>query len=188
MIEIPFLVGELCFTLIWIAVRVIVWIKRGGIDWKREAMLLLMYVNLAVIIRFTFFPMELKDGMIQPLPFDASKILPFNLRLVPFKRLFEYPSTKDMLIDVVGNFAMFIPTGVILPILYKKIDSFWKTVGVGALISLGIELLQLLFYTRYTSVNDLIFNALGAAAGYGIYALVRTMIKKDQRKSVNDES
>ena len=178
MIEIPFLAGELCFTFIWIAVRVILWIKRGRIDWKREAMLLLMYVNLAVIIRFTFFPMEIKDGMIQPLLFDASKILPFHLHYIPFKRFFEYGSLKELLVNVVGNFMMFIPTGIILPILYKKLDSFWKTVGVGALISLIIELIQLLLYTRYTSIDDVIINTLGTAAGYGIYALVRAFINR----------
>lgn len=178
MIKIPFIAGELCFTFIWIAVRVIVWIRRGRIDWKREAMLLLMYVNLAVIIRFTFFPLKHEDGMIQPLLFDASKILPFHLQLVPFKRFFEYKSLKEILVNVGGNFAMFIPTGIILPILYKKLDSFWGTVGMGALISLIIELLQLLLYTRYTSIDDVIINTLGTAAGYGIYVLIRKVTDK----------
>ena len=50
MIEIPFLFLEFVFTLIWLAIRAGVWYKQKHIDWKREAVLLLMYINLAVII------------------------------------------------------------------------------------------------------------------------------------------
>ena len=50
MIEIPFLFLEFVFALIWLAIRVGVWCKQKHIDWKREAVLLLMYINLAVII------------------------------------------------------------------------------------------------------------------------------------------
>ena len=50
MIEIPFLFLEFVFTSIWLAIRAGVWCKQKHIDWKREAVLLLMYINLAVII------------------------------------------------------------------------------------------------------------------------------------------
>ena len=56
MLEISFLTAELIFTLIWIIVRIVVWIRQKRIDWKREAVLLLMYINLAVIIRVLVFP------------------------------------------------------------------------------------------------------------------------------------
>ena len=59
MIEISFLTAELALAAVWLAFRIAVWIRQKKIDWKREALLLLMYVNLAVIIRFTFFPMAL---------------------------------------------------------------------------------------------------------------------------------
>ena len=56
--SISLLSAELFFTAVWIVIRVIVWVRNRKIDWKREALLLLMYVNLAVIIRIVFFPME----------------------------------------------------------------------------------------------------------------------------------
>lgn len=180
MVEISFWMGELIFAFLWILARVIVWLKRGRIDWKREGMLLLMFVNLAVIIRFTFYPMELADGKIQPLPFDIARIIPIKTQLIPFAHLFEFETTAKMQLNIIGNIAMFIPSGIILPILYKKLDSFWKTVGAGALISLSIELIQLLFYTRTTDINDLILNTLGAALGYGIYAIVKAITKKHE--------
>ena len=51
---ISFFTGELIYTLIYLAVRVVLGIYRRKVDWKREAWLLLLYVNLAVLIRFTF--------------------------------------------------------------------------------------------------------------------------------------
>ena len=175
MVEIPFLALEALFTLIWLACRIAVWRRQGGIDWKREAVLLLMYVNLAVIIRFTFFPLALENGHVRPLLFDPAEILPFNTNLVPFARLRDYYFRADQLVNVVGNIAMFIPSGIVLPIVYKRLDCFWKVVGTGALMSLGIEILQLPFFTRTTDIDDLIFNTAGVAIGYGIYALVRRM-------------
>lgn len=59
------------------------------IDWKREAVLLLMYVNLAVIIRFAFFPMSKADGYIQPLIFDAATVFPFSVNLLPVVNLLD---------------------------------------------------------------------------------------------------
>ena len=62
MIEIQFLFLEVFFAIIWLVIRAIVLIKQKHIDWKQEAMLLLMYINLAVIIRFTFFPMFMQKN------------------------------------------------------------------------------------------------------------------------------
>lgn len=173
MIEISFLTGELIFAAAWLIVRAIVWIARRRIDLKRELILLIMYINLAVILRFTFFPMERVDGRVQPLIFDPDAIIPFNLNLIPFNKLFWCEDTKMVLMNLFGNILMFIPTGIILPIIYKWVDRLYKALLIGALISLTIELMQLPFYVRMTDTNDLILNTLGVLIGYGIYLLVR---------------
>lgn len=179
--EIPFWSAEALFALVWLICRAIVWIKRGRIDWKREAVLLLWFVNLAVIIRFTFFPMARMNGKVQPLLFDAAKAYPFKLNLVPFVNLFEYDSRRDLLLNVIGNAAMFIPSGIVLPIVFKKLDSFRKVLLAGAALSLLIELLQLPFFERTSDADDLILNTLGVAIGYGIYSLVRKLKRNRAR-------
>ena len=73
-----------------------------------------------------------------------------------------------MIWNVAGNAAMFIPGGIILPIVYRQLNSFGKTVAAGALISLCIEILQLPFPSRASDIDDLILNTLGTAVGYGI--------------------
>ena len=171
--EISFIELECFFTAVWLLCRIIVWIKQRRIIWKREAVLLLMYVNLAVIIRFTFFPMSRVNGIVQPLIYDASTAFPFRVNLIPFVNLFDYDSRRDLLLNVIGNTAMFIPSGIVLPIIYKKLNNIWKVVTAGMLISLCIEIIQLPFSVRASDVDDLILNTLGVVIGYGIYAAVK---------------
>ena len=173
MIEIPFIFLEIVFTTIWIINRIRIWISQKQIDWKHEAVLLLMYINLAVIIRFTFFPMSKVDGRVQPLIFDAATAFPFRVNLFPLVNLFDYDSKRDLLLNVIGNVAMFIPSGIVLPIIYKRLDTFVKVLLAGGGISLCIEIIQLPFSVRATDIDDLILNTVGVIVGYGIYALIR---------------
>jgi glycopeptide antibiotics resistance protein len=68
---------------------------------------------------------------------------------------------------------MFIPTGIVLPIVYRRLNSLWKAAAAGAFISLCTEILQLPFPSRASDVDDLILNTLGVVVGYGIYAAVK---------------
>ena len=147
--------------------------RNRRINWKREAVLLLMFIDLAVIIRFVFFPRDLVDGHVQSLVFDPQMALPLRINLVPLVYLFDYETTRNIIWNIVGNTAMFIPSGIVLPIVYRKLDCFGKVVAAGAFISFCIEILQLPFRSRVSDVDDLILNTLGVAIGYGIYALVR---------------
>ena len=157
----------------WMLFRICVNLKAKSFSLKREALQLLFLVNLAVINRMVFHPMATVDGAVQPLVFEAATAFPFRLNLIPFVNLFDYDSKRDMLLNIIGNCAMFIPTGIVTPVLYRHLDSFKKTVLTGFLISLAIEIIQLPFAVRASDIDDLILNTLGVAIGYGIYALVK---------------
>ena len=180
MIEIPFLFLEIVFAAIWLIIRLAVWMKQKHIDWIREAILLLMYINLEVIFRFTFFPLSKVNGHIQPLIFDIATAFPFRVNLLPLVNIFDYDSKKDMLLNVIGNAAMFVPSGIVLPIVYKKLDTFRKVLLAGAGISICIEIIQLPFSVRATDVDDLIMNTTGVILGYGIYVLVQLVGRAKQ--------
>ena len=170
---ISFWTVELYLALAYIIVRLVTAIITKKLDIKRELLMLLMYVNLAVIIRFIYFDLEdMGDLVVRFRFYEAPKI-----NLVPFAHMFDFIHTSSAVINVGGNVLMFVPTGIIVPILFKKLDSFPKTVLAGFLLSLAIELSQLLTPARVTDVDDLIMNTLGAAIGYGIYALARHVIR-----------
>ena len=173
MIEISLLSGELLFAALWLLGRGILWLRQKKIVWKREAVLLLMFVNLAVLIRFVFYPFFTVNGHVRPLMINQSSIQPIRINLIPFVNILDYDSKREAAINIIGNICMFIPTGIILPILYPRLYRFWKVLLAGAGLSFFIELPQLLFPGSVSDIDDLILNTAGAAIGYGIYRLAR---------------
>ena len=178
LIEISLLTGELFFTLLWLLGRGMIWIQQKKIAWKREAFLLLMYINLAVLIRFVFYPFFTVNGQVQPLIINRNSIQPLRVNLIPFVNILDYDVKREAAINIIGNICMFIPTGILLPILYKRLDCFWKVLLAGAGLSFVIEMIQLLFPGSVTDIDDLILNTAGVAIGYNIYRLVYRFIGK----------
>ena len=178
MIAISYLQMVVAISAIWIFIRAVCWLRAKGVDPKRELQLLLVYICIIVVVRFTFCPFGKVNGRILPLLFDRDKILPFWLNLKPFVYLFDYPNLKDALLNLIGNTAMFLPLGIVWPAVFKKLDSHWKVIAAGIGVSLTIEILQLPFFNRATDIDDLILNSLGYLLGYGVYLLARKMGRK----------
>lgn len=173
MVEIQYAAIVMFICVLWLLVRTFFWLKQRKIIWKRELQLLLVYICIAVVVRYTFCPFGKVDGKVQPLLFDVSKVFPPRINPVPFVYLFDYPELRSILLNVIGNTAMFIPIGVIWPIVYKQLDTHRKVIAAGIGFSLCVEILQLPFFDRVTDIDDLILNSLGFVTGYGLYLLVR---------------
>ena len=169
-------------TGLWILVRSAVNLRQGRIFWKRERQLMLVYICIIVVTRFTFFPFFKVNGQIQPLLFDASKIFPPRINLMPVVYLFDYPVFREALINLIGNTALFLPLGIVWPGVFRKLDSHRKVICAGVGYSLLIELAQLPFFDRVTDIDDLILNSLGFLIGYGIYLLVKAMKRIQKRR------
>ena len=84
---------------------------------------------------------------------------------------------RELLINIIGNTTMFMPLGIVWPIVYKELNTHKKVIAAGVGFSLIIEILQLLFYDRVTDIDDLILNSLGFVAGYLIYLFVKSVKK-----------
>ena len=98
--------------------------------------------------------------------------------MIPLVYLFDYPDMRDILINVIGNTAMFIPLGIVWPSAYKGLDTHWKTISAGIGVSFCIEILQLPFYDRVSDIDDLLLNSLGFIMGYLLYLFIKGLSKK----------
>ena len=163
----------IAITVAWILVRGICCVRKKRVDLKREAALILVYICIVVVVRFTFCPFGKVNGKIQPLLFDKDRIWPFWVNLMPFVYLFDYPTMREALLNLIGNVAMFIPLGIVWPAVFKKLNTHGKVIAAGVGFSLCIELLQLPFFGRASDIDDLILNSTGFLIGYGIYLLVK---------------
>ncbi|MBM6855778.1 VanZ family protein [Mediterraneibacter glycyrrhizinilyticus] len=80
-------------------------------------------------------------------------------------------------IDPVGyglNVVLFLPFGFLLPLLWRETDTFWRTAGGAAMLSVLVELSQLV-NNRSTDVDDLIMNTLGGVLGYSVFKVLYRM-------------
>ena len=180
MISISYLQMVIAISVLWVTVRVICCIRGRKFDIRREAALLLVYICIIVVARFTFFPFGKVNGQIQPLLFDRERIFPLWLNLKPFIYLFDYPTMGKALLNLIGNIAMFIPLGIVWPSVFTKLNTHRKVIAAGFFASFCIEILQLPFFDRASDIDDLILNTAGYVMGYGIYLLVRKIRKKNR--------
>ena len=165
-------------SLLWMLNRVLTRKKTRQASWKREAELILVYICLVVVARFTFFPFSRVDGQVQPLLFHPASVFPPRINLIPLVYLFDYQIRREALINIIGNTAMFIPIGIIWPSVLRSLDTPWKVICAGIGFSLFIEILQLPFFDRVSDIDDLLLNSLGFLLGYGIYLIVKKAAKK----------
>jgi len=178
MLKISYSAMVLGISLLWILFRALIGIRQKHIHWKREAQLLLVYICIVVVARFTFFPFEKVGGRIQPLVYDAANAFPFRINILPFVNLLDYPDSRSILLNIIGNTAMFIPLGIVWPLVYRELNSHKKAIAAGIGFSLCIEILQLPFFDRVSDIDDLILNSVGYLLGYLIYLLVKRCRKK----------
>lgn len=170
---------------IWCINRALIGWKNKRLDWKRELQLLLVYICIVVIVRFTFCPFGKVDGKIQPLVFDAEKMLPFRINLLPFVYMVDYEIMSEAILNFVGNTLMFVPVGIVYPIVYKRLDTHKKVIAAGVGFSLAIEILQLPFYDRVSDIDDLILNSLGYVLGYLIYLGIKRIKNRNKNNREN---
>ena len=78
------------------------------------------------------------------------------------------------------NTLMFLPMGIFVSAFAKKIKwNYRKAVLVGALISLVIEFVQVVFAGRIGDIDDIIFNTLGFLLGYMLEKILqKNLLKK----------
>ena len=164
-------------SIVWLLVRFCVYKKTQRFSWKRELQLMLVYICIVVVVRFTFCPFGKVDGKIQPLVFDPAQVYPFKTNLEPLIHLFDYPTLREALVNLIGNTAMFIPLGIVWPAVFPQLNTHGKRIAAGFGCSLVIEILQLPFFERYTDLDDLILNTVGFLLGYGIWLLVKKLKK-----------
>lgn len=78
--------------------------------------------------------------------------------------------------NVGGNVLLLMPLGFLAPLIWNKFNKVKNTILLGFIISVSIELLQLIEslvngWGRITDIDDVICNVLGSIIGYSIYKI-----------------
>lgn len=119
---------------------------------------------------------------------EAEKEYRYNL--VPFveiRRFWIYRQQLGLyavMTNIIGNVLGFLPFGFILPVIVQKMRSGFVIVMSGFLLSLSVELIQLVTKVGCFDVDDLILNTLGAAAGYLLFFICNNLRRKHYGKKI----
>jgi glycopeptide antibiotics resistance protein len=77
--------------------------------------------------------------------------------------------------ESIRNFEIFIPLGLLLGAVFKKL-TFWRKVSMAFILSLFFEIIQFIFAIGVSDVSDLITNTLGGLLGIKLYDLIAQRI------------
>lgn len=115
-----------------------------------------------------------------------------RINIVPIKETintFMHSETgmKNSFRNLIGNILVFMPLGFFIPLLFDKFNNLKKVLKVGFLSSLAIELSQLFVGGNVCDIDDVIYNTLGALAGFICYKTFEMIMSKINLKNNLDK-
>lgn len=149
---------------VYLLIRFIIYLKTKKLNLKKEIIYLLFISYLTSLLTLTIIPKENtpKGFNIIPLKIIYDSIIEFNNENIYY-----------FIISLLGNIIIFIPIGILLPLIKKLKDK--QVILYGFLLSLSIEFIQL-FQNRWVDIDDLILNTLGTFIGLIIYKKLKVFL------------
>ena len=103
-----------------------------------------------------------------------AKEMKYNLELFwTVREIFS--GRRELISEIFWNIVLFVPIGVftsfVLPVQssHSRWRSTWTVILLGFLLSIGIEVTQLLTHRGLFEFDDIFYNTLGTAVGVVIY-------------------
>lgn len=128
------------------------------------ALVLIVYISL--ILYFVFFSDHYGR---------ATGFTEFHYNLTPFAEIHRYLTFKEfftwenLITNLAGNILIFVPLGILIPIIRKKKTGIFLVTFLTFSFSLFIEGVQLFTKVGVFDVDDLIMNTVGGILGYLIF-------------------
>lgn len=148
------------------------WLKRSGRarrGWGEECARLLLVCWLAALLSLVWLP----GNFWVILWAKAFEGYSYPIEVPWFRGEFAFVPSFRNLWQTAANGLLYVPLGLLLPVVWKR-AGLWKVTAAGLVLSAVTELGQPVVGRNFDTA-DLIVNTLGAAAGYLIFAAVRSI-------------
>jgi glycopeptide antibiotics resistance protein len=156
-------------------------------SFKQELVLFVFYVYITSVLIITVVPVAMSRKVDSTV--DRTNLTPVINSAKHFEKAQAANNsieTKHLLENTVGNLVLFIPLGILLPLVAKKIDSAKKIILVSFIFSACIELTQFIWryfgIYRTADIDDIILNTAGGFLGF---VLVYWWVLRKRRNPVN---
>ena len=124
-----------------------------------------------VLVYVLFLSRGTRDG------FTFAEYMRRFTNFIPFKTIVEYVQRyidgyrNLSVLNLLGNFVLFMPMGVLLPCVIRKLDRFWKVTLTVLGMVVMVEIVQGILRVGSVDIDDVIFNVVGAMIGYRLIRL-----------------
>jgi glycopeptide antibiotics resistance protein len=154
--------------------------RKHGTPIKFMISLFLLY--LLALVSITLFPLPIDSNLV------ADRGLMNNLQnnYIPFATIvdaWQYGYFPLFLKQIGGNILLTVPFGFLLPLIWRKNDSFRHMFLCGLLFTIGVESVQFLISALYgytykiTDVDDVLLNTLGCMIGYLCFRAAKPLLE-----------
>ena len=133
----------------------------------RRMGILLFVIYIIFLVYFLFFSEEYGRAA------EAQRVYRYNL--IPFVEIRRFWIYREQLgtfavfSNIFGNVIGFLPFGFILPVIFRRMNSGFLICVSGFILSLTVEVIQLVTKVGCFDVDDMILNTLGATLGYVLF-------------------
>lgn len=147
------------FMVLFMVIKKKDWMKRNGNPVKTIICVSLLSLSCSFIFVMTIFRRSVRAD--------------FNFRTKPFESYYIAfaEGGVEVLLQIIINIAMFIPIGFLLPCCFRLYRKYRYVLITAVIISVSIELLQLVFKMGLFETDDVINNVFGATIGLSIYMM-----------------
>lgn len=150
---------------------------------------------LVILILLSYSAILIKVMVFKDLPLIRIGSLKFNFggthvgaaNFLPFKTILRYLCGEQGLmiggINLVGNIALLVPIGFLVPFVYRKMT--WKeTFALAIVAGFAIEGMQAVLRVGIFDVDDVILNGLGVIVGYWAFTILTRMVRSMKSKKL----
>ncbi|MBQ7944226.1 MAG: VanZ family protein [Lachnospiraceae bacterium] len=152
-------------------------VKKIKVNWYREIVMFAFAVFVVGLASQTIIPkIEIGENgfAIAQNGIHETNLIPFRVFVETYNEVFVNGHVTYFLINILGNIILFMPFGLVIPLLWKV--SCKRTLVIGFCTSLFIEVSQM-FLKRVTDIDDLMLNTMGVLLGVMVYSLLKRCCK-----------
>jgi len=158
----------------WISIRAAGYLEREprSISPRREMVLAVFIAYLVVVAALTIVPLQQRavSGV------GIVSLIPGRTTIGCYRQMTGTPVELVICnMQLLGNILLFVPMGILLPLVWYRPRSVTATIGAALAASVTIEIIQYLQQSmgmkRSVDIDDVILNVFGALIGYALFRL-----------------
>lgn len=150
---------------------------------KSKLLVATLVIYIGVIFALTIVPTRISRFR-NPRSYQIN-VIPLGYSFTCFRQdPNQHPHiTTFCLRNTLGNVALFVPLGILLPLASNRLRTLKRVLVVALVLSLTIEATQFVLRfvgnPRAVDIDDVILNTLGGCLGFGFYkALIANYVKR----------